>query len=55
MIHPSFEQYGKYTSSLSFIIYKNEKLTRFIYFHLVQIVKVLKNVLLKKPFCNEKD
>jgi len=50
MIHPSFEQRGKYISGLSFIIYKNEKFTRFRYFHLVQIVKVFKNMLLKKTF-----
>jgi hypothetical protein len=33
MIHPSFEKYGKV--SLSFIVYKNEKLVIFIDFHLI--------------------
>ncbi len=33
MIHPSFEKYGKI--SLSFIVYKNEKLVIFIDFHFI--------------------
>jgi len=54
MIHPSFEKYGK--DSLSFIVYKNEKLVRFTNFHHVHNSEgFFYNMLLQKiSFCDEK-
>jgi hypothetical protein len=47
MVHPSFQQYGK--DALSFIIYKNEKLVRFINFHRIHNNEgFFYNVLLQK-------
>jgi hypothetical protein len=53
MIHPSFENYGK--NSLSFIVYKNEKLVRFINFHPIHNNKGFSfNMLLQMiSFCDE--
>jgi len=50
MVHPSFQQYEK--DALSFIIYKNKKLVRFIDFHPIHNNEAFfYNVLLQKiPF-----
>ncbi len=55
MVHPSFQQYGK--DALSFIIYKNEKLVGFTYFHPIHNSEgFFYNVLLQKIFfCDEKN